>query len=276
MIDRIKKMFVLGFNQLQDPYYQGIAAQVAFFLMLSIVPTLVLLSQLLSFFHLSIDSIGEYLDIEITPDIITSLQSLLKFESQTSTNIVLFIAAIWAASRLQFVLMRVANYTISEGRDLGTFWKDRGRSMVTMILTILTMVLIILILVYGQLVFQFLANRLLIKDVFDAAWRYLRWPIAGGLYLLLISFNYYVLPHSRSKIKDLMPGSIFCAIGMLLVTMLYSAYTSYAVSNNIIYGSMASIAALMFWFYFISWVIILGIFFNKVWSDTKVINDEKA
>lgn len=269
MIGRIKNMMILGFKQFQDPYYQGIAAQVAFFFMLSIVPTLVLLSQLLGFMNISLTSIGEYLDVEITPEILTSLNAYLKFESQTSTNIVLLIAAVWAASRLQFILMRVANYTLSEGKDLGTFWKDRGRSMITMCLTVLTMVIIILVLVYGQLVVGFLVNMFSIKGVFDTVWNYLRWPIAFGLYLVLVSFNYYVLPHNRGKIKDIMPGSIFCAVGMLLVTMLYSAYTSYAVSNNILYGSMSSIAALMFWFYFISWVMILGIFVNKVWSDTR-------
>ena len=265
-------MFVLGFKQMQDPYYQGIAAQVAFFFLLSIVPTLILLSQLLGVLHISVDSISgflaQYFDIEMT-DTLTLLSSHFKLERQTSTNILLVIAAIWAASRLQFVLMRVANYTLTEGRDVGTFWKDRGRSLITMFLTVITMVLMVVVFVYGQLVIEFLADKLMIGKSFDKVWTYLRWPTAGGLYLLLVIFNYYVLPHNRGKVRDVMPGSIFCAVGMLLVTMAYSYYTTHAVSNNIIYGSMASFAALMFWFYFISWVMILGIFFNKVWTDTR-------
>ena len=262
-------MITLGFKQLQDPYYQGIAAQVAFFFMLSIVPTMILLSQMLGILNLSPTVIKEYFDIEIPSETINLIKNLFRFEAQTSTNIFLVIAAIWAASRLQYILMRVANYILTEGRDPGTFIRDRARSLVTMILTIVTMVLIVVVFVYGQLVFRFLADRFLIRSVFETIWTYLRWPIAGGLYLLLISFNYYVLPHNRSRIRDVLPGSIFCAVGMLLVTMLYSYYTSHAVNNNILYGSMASFAALMFWFYFISWVMILGIFFNKVWSDTR-------
>ena len=40
---RVKRMIILGIYQFQDPYYQGVAAQLAFFLFLSILPTLILL-----------------------------------------------------------------------------------------------------------------------------------------------------------------------------------------------------------------------------------------
>ena len=39
---RVKEMIILGIYQFQDPYYQGVAAQLAFFLFLSILPILIL------------------------------------------------------------------------------------------------------------------------------------------------------------------------------------------------------------------------------------------
>ena len=36
IVIRVKKMIVLGIQQFQDPYYQGVAAQLAFFMFLSI------------------------------------------------------------------------------------------------------------------------------------------------------------------------------------------------------------------------------------------------
>ena len=49
-------MFILGFKQLQDPYYQGFAAQIAFYLLLSIVPIILLVTQILGVFDISIAS----------------------------------------------------------------------------------------------------------------------------------------------------------------------------------------------------------------------------
>ena len=50
-------MFILGFKQLQDPYYQGFAAQIAFYLLLSMVPIVLLITQILgavSYTHLTL------------------------------------------------------------------------------------------------------------------------------------------------------------------------------------------------------------------------------
>ena len=88
------------------------------------------------------------------------------------------------------------------------------------------------------------------------------------LYLFMVSLNYYILPRERLKYRQILPGSIFGALGMFIMTMVYSAYVSHAVNYDLIYGSLASIVALMFWFYLISWALSLGVVFNKLWRET--------
>ena len=85
----------------------------------------------------------------------------------------------------------------------------------------------------------------------------------------MVSYNYYVLPNEKLSFREIVPGSIFGAIGMLVVTIVYSNYADYTVNYDIIYGSLANIAALLMWFYFLAWVLCLGILFNKVWRDTR-------
>ena len=52
---RLAALFASGYKQLNDPYYQGFAAQVAFYLLLSVIPTIILLSQILGVFSISIE-----------------------------------------------------------------------------------------------------------------------------------------------------------------------------------------------------------------------------
>ena len=52
--NRTKEIFAMIIQQFQDPFYQGVAAQIAFSLFLSIIPIIILLSQLLGLFSLSL------------------------------------------------------------------------------------------------------------------------------------------------------------------------------------------------------------------------------
>ncbi len=269
MIARLKKTFSLAFKQSQEAYYQGLSAQLAFFFVLSIVPTMILFYQLLGLFNIPVDSLKSWLESGLSGDATAMIAYVLDIKApEASANIVFILTAVWAASRIQFALMRVTKYTHSNGDDIGNFWKDRLKSMGTIILTIVAIVGLIVLLVYGEVVVKFLASKLLISRTFDKVWSMLRWPVAGGVYFLVVSFNYYVLKAKGRRYKDIIIGSIFASVGMLLVTILYSAYTSRVVNNNLLYGSMASIAGLMFWFYFISMVLVIGILLNKAWLDT--------
>lgn len=82
------------------------------------------------------------------------------------------------------------------------------------------------------------------------------------LYFLMVSFNYYILPLERVKFRRILPGSILASVGMLIVTGGFSVYIENIANYDIVYGSLASIVALLFWFYLLSWTLGLGIIFN--------------
>ena len=53
----------------------------------------------------------------------------------------------------------------------------------------------------------------------------------------------------------------------MIVTVAYSVYSDKIAHYNILYGTFANIVALMLWFYLISWVLCIGMMFNKAWDD---------
>jgi len=269
MKQRLIKMTLLGIRQFNDPYYQGFAAQISFFFMLSLVPTIIVLSQLLGILDVSLDFMDDMVNKYIAPDMAVMIKSLLDYKPATTMNILMIFVALWAASRAQFSLMRIANYTYSNGRTTGGFWKERFRSMKTMALTLFTFAFVIIIFVYGEMILHVLFGMIIKGTMLDMLWKYLRWPVAGILYFLMVFYNYYVLPLDKLSYKEIIPGSIFGSVGMLVVTVFYSIYANYIATYDIIYGSLATIAALMFWFYFLSWALCLGILVNKVWKDTE-------
>ncbi|MDY2959943.1 MAG: YihY/virulence factor BrkB family protein [Hornefia sp.] len=267
---RFRKMVLLGIKQFGDPYYQGFAAQIAFYIMLSVVPTIVVMTQLLGVLNIStMEFISSWIDSYITPEMGRIIKGLLRNSSSVSNNIILILLAIWSASRAQFSLMRIANYTYSGSRFTGNFWTERIRSLRTMAMTIITISFVLVVLIYGKTLLYTVVGGLVESYTVTLVWTYARWPVAALLYFLLVLYNYFVMPVEKIKVKDLLPGTLFGALGLVIVTFFYSAYTEHIVNYNIIYGSLSSIVALLFWFYFLSWVLVLGIIINKVYRDTK-------
>ncbi len=270
VVIRIKKMVVMMLDQFSDPFYQGVAAQIAFSLFLSIVPIFILLSQLLGLFSLPVDELREWIEANVTMEGADMLLSMLEYKPSGANNIFLAMIALWSSSRAQFAMMRVTNYTLTDGKMLGKgYVRDRLRSVRTILITIFTIVFSLIVLVYGEILLNLVFGAVVGEEVSEITWNLLRWPFALALYFLMISYNYYIMPTQRVPFRDIVPGSIFSAVGFLAVTYFYSRYTSISANYNILYGSFSNIVVLLFWFWFLAWVMCLGISFNRVWWATR-------
>lgn len=271
---RIIQMIVLSIKQIRDPYYHGFAAQLAFYFLMSIVPTIIVLSQLLGIFSISLGTLGDLIERYVAEDVANVVLKLFDYQSTGAMNFVFVAITLWAASRAEFALMRIANYTLTGGKSTGNgYLRERIRAFKTMALTLFTLAFGLIILVYGELIIELVAATLIttigINYQVDVFWLVLRWPVTMALYFLMVSYSYYILPSEKLKFRQIMPGSIFASVGMLVVTVVYKIYAEYMSNYDILYGSMAAIVAVMMWFYFLAWALVLGVLCNKVWSDTK-------
>lgn len=269
---RILKMFILGFKQLQDPYYQGFAAQVSFYLLLSIVPIFLLMTQLLGVFDISMESALKLVEVYTGKEVSRMLIQLFEFRSAGFGSIVFVIIALWAGSRASFALMRITNYTLTGGQSTGkNYFVERFRAVKTIVITIVTIAFSLIILAYGKLILEIVLSVFDLDSAkyVDSIWMWLRWVLGFVLYFLMVSYNYYILPTEKLPFRKMLPGSLFSSIGMLLVTVCYSKYANSLADYDILYGALSSIVAILFWFYLLIWVLFLGVLFIKVLDDTE-------
>ena len=264
-------MFIMGFRQLQDPYYQGFAAQISFYLMLSIVPIFILISQILGFFNISMETAVQLFNEYTGKQVKGMMSGLFKFSSLGFGNVVYLLIALWAGSRASFALTRIANYTLTEGDSTGrNYFIERFRAIKTLFITIVTIVFSIVILCYGRLIIMGVVSifSLDAEKYVDSAWLMVRWPLGFFLFFIMISYNLYILPTEKKPFRTVIPGALFAALGMLAVTVIYSFYTTSLAKYDIVYGALSSVVALLIWFLLLSWVLCLGVLFIKVWDDT--------
>ena len=273
---RVRNIFILAYTKLRDPYYQGAAAEMAFYLLLSIIPLFILLSQLLGLFSISLGSIRDWLDVESMLHVegADMILSMLDYSPSGVNSIFLALTAAWAASRAQFSMMRITNYTLTDGHSTGQgYLRDRLRSLKTVIITVFTIAFALIILVYGEIILKLVFGIVAGTEIGEMTWVLIRWPVAALLYFLMVSYNYYVLPTHRIPFGSVVPGSIFASVGMMVVTVFYSVYSNVSSNYDLLYGSFSNFVVLMFWFYLLAWVQFLGVVLNKVWWESRLLLD---
>ncbi len=266
---RFKKILEIGILQYKDPYYQEFAAQMAFYLLMSIVPIVGLTINALGFFNITQDiiesMIGKYLD----PGMAEYVKLFVSEAPSIGLNIALIAIAIWSASKAQFCMSRISIYTMTGGKTTGGYITERVRALFTILIFIIGILFSLIVLVYGQSIVEVIVS-VRFPDA-DAAtmWLVIRWPIAICLYFLLIAVNYFLICSQWVKFRDVIPGAIFASLGFLVVSYFYSLYIRYLSNQSLLYGSFATVVGLMLWFWLISWVIWIGMLLNKCLLDTR-------
>lgn len=260
---RIRKIGFHLWRQFDDPYYAGFAAQIAYFFFMSSIPLLIVLTQVLGIFDISMDYIRYWLSQHLSTQVSSFIKTLLSASSSAAvTNFFMMLLALWSASALAFSLSRLTTYTLSYGRYRFNFITERLKSIPIAMLSILVIALAVIVYIYGEGI----ANRIFHNQYLVFLIGELKTPILTLLFFIVILANYYLLPRIRVPMRAVLPGAVVATAGIMLVTWIYSIYTESAVNHNLLYGAFSSIVAMMLWFYMISWVLCIGMMFNKSWD----------
>ena len=307
--ERAKEILKLTVKKVFDPFYAGGAAEVGYFLLLSLVPASILLAQLTNVFTLSMDAIKGILTEYLPDNVVNVVLPLLNYRASGTFGVFLLILALWAGSRALFSLMRISNYAYKSQRKhrnpVLSYLRERARALFTIVAILVTLIFALYILIFGEvlvkLVFSYVNDFLGGTYSFSRLWYTVRWVIAFLLYLFTVLAIYYTLPTKnpeisrmfvkgfwrtmwniitgwwkscRETIDMIMPGSVFASVGMLIATWFYSLYMKYISTMshnfNILYGGLSSVVMLLIWFYVIAFVLILGIQFNASLLENKI------
>ncbi|MDD6096086.1 MAG: YihY/virulence factor BrkB family protein [Firmicutes bacterium] len=261
--ERLKNMVFHVWRQFDDQYYQGIAAQIAYFFLMASVPSLVVLSQLLGVFDVSLDFIRTWIESHLDSHMSSMVLGLFDASNVGVTNVLLIALALWAASSLECSLARLTSYTISEGRYRFNFMVERFLAIPTALLAIVAIAFSLVIYVYGEnFLYRAFGNNEFLAWIIQ-----MKSVLLMSLFFVMILVNYYILPRIRVPLKSLIPGAVVATFGITIATWVYSMYIERASNYNLLYGSFANIIAMMLWFYIISFVICIGMMFNKAWDD---------
>lgn len=234
----------------------------AFFLVLSLIPTITLVGVVCNIFGISSIDIINFFSSIIPKGVIEVIEPFIESQSKGSMVIYLIIGFM-LVSNGAFAIILTSN-TLYEIKD-SNYLKGRIKALFLTILLMFLFVFILLVLAFGNIIVKFVLSFKIFTNISNVIYHifvYLKWPIAFLIVYIILKLIYTITPDKNISSKTVTKGSIFTTVGWLIVTAIYSYYANNMAHYDLFYGSLSNIIILMMWIYIVAYIFVIGIAIN--------------
>jgi YihY family inner membrane protein len=173
------------------------------------------------------------------------------------------VGTVWITATGVSALMQAMNhaYDVEETRPV---WQ---RSLIAVTAALLAGPLLLgvfVLLMYGDFLGQQLAAALGLADVYGLTVRVGRWPVLLGTLLLVTAAVYRAAPNLSLRWSWVAPGALAFTAGWVGLTAVFSFYVDTFRAYGATYGTLASVAILLVWFYLSAVLLLLGAELNAL------------
>jgi len=253
----------------------GLAAETAFFAVLSLFPALLVVAAVLGQLSAIIgkdnagrveQSVLDFLDTVLTDQAsgaVATVRGL--FDSSPNTLTLASLLAVISLSTAFSTLINTVNITYDVPETRG-WWRRRWLGLLLGVGTVLTGALAVTLLVVGPLFggAADIVSSIGLTQEYDFLWRYVRWPVAFLALVLWATTMDYLAPARRSRWRHNLPGGLLTALLWLAASYGLNLYLSLVVAASPIFGALGGGLILMIWFYLLCVALLSGAELNAI------------
>ncbi len=261
------------------------SAAMAYYMLLSIIPIVMLVSNILPLLPIPIDVIFNALEAILPENITEVLFPILRNYLGNFNGGALSVGLIilfWPASQMFSSIQRSLNVLYGAPVRRNVIF-ERFFAIVIAMASILIVFAVSIVFIFGEQVLRLVGEFFslnLSTAIIDLS--FVKWGLLFGTVFLLMSFMYFAIPNVKWSFLYALPGGLFTTIGFVLISQLFSIYIHYAGRNLTANDAFGTLIVFMIWLYFIANVMILGGVLNVIVyrfrhpkKDTEGVTDEK-
>ncbi len=254
--NRFKKYIDAIWEIIKKPEMAILPGQLAFFILLSMVPIVTLASYIAGLFEIKVDSVLNMLGF--IPGAVELLVPTFKGGLGIGF-IIIFIWMFYIATNGCNTIILISNqiYGITQSNWL----KRRIKAIFMTVMIVLLIMFMLIFPVFSTNLIDMLKEipgYELIVSVYKIIYPIFTVVI---IYIFLRVFYNFAPDRVRDK-TNIGTGALVTSIGWYFITMFYNYTSNNMVTYNLLYSSLSNIALLMVWLYFISYMFVLGLALN--------------
>ena len=250
----------------------ALASQLAYYLVLSFFPFLIFLMTLIGFIRpdplMVLEGTSSILPISVYQLTESTIKEVITSQNTGLLGISILLT-IWTASSGFRAVIKGINkaYHIKDKRS---YIKRSIISFISTIILALTIISTLVLLVFGNIIGEYLNSVLPFHNVIIVLWDILRYVVIVIVLVLVFAAIYRYTPSKKLKWKEVLPGAIVSTFGWLILSMGFSFYINNFSNYSRLYGSLAAVFILMIWLFLTSMVFMFGVELNSVLFLTKI------
>lgn len=273
-------------REIRDDRATGLAAEIAFYAVLSIFPWLLLITAVLGSLDVLIGSdlaerskevVVDFLSRILTQEGAGAVEAVRAvFEDERAGLLsVSAVIAVWASARGFAATMIALNlaFDTNERRS----WIDvRLRAVALSVVSVLVGSVLLVAFVVGPLLGggRAVAGAIGAGSQFTSVWEWARWPLGLVVVILSASMVYAVGPSDSPRWRENIPGAVLAATFWLLASIAFGIYLRVAASGNLVYGLLGGGLVLLVWLYVLAFGLILGAEVNALLAHRKPLRPQ--
>jgi len=272
-MEKARDFIIKLFKLLMIPEMRILPGQLAFFLMMTIIPLVALIATIAAALSISTETIRVAISASVPSEIAGIVNSIIGGNGINFNIIVFYFSAFLLASNGPYSMINTSNeiYKVKSKNPLAR----RVKAVVMTFILVGLFLFLIAVPVFGSTLFDIIKHItgnqttvLIIQKILSI----LKYP----LILLILFFNidliYIISPDKEMPPKTTTKGALFTSLGWILSTEIFAFYVEKFARYDIFYGSISNILVLLLWVYLLAYIFVLGMVINA--SNYRINQEE--
>lgn len=249
---------------IKKPEMSILPGQLAYFLVLALVPTVSLVLFGAGFFNLPTEALSEFLTDSFSESFATLILSANAGTATSNISAIVVVLVGYVVASKGAASIIVTSNTIYGIKNEG-FIHRYLKSFIMIIILIFLLIVMLVIPMFGDTIINLYEstsnNDSLINNI-TLLFTVLQGPILWFMLFLFIKLIYTMAPDKKINTKYVNYGAVFTTVSWLVVTGVYSVYLSEIANYTALYGNLANLIILLLWFYLLSYCFTIGLALN--------------
>lgn len=265
-ISKRMKQFNVILKNSGDDHISEYSAQCSYYTILSFIPFVILLITLIQYTNIEqqtlFDVISKIIPSSMNEFVIGIVREV--YSKSIGTISISIIFTLWSAGKGLFALTKGLHsvYNTDEDKEKSVLYLRIMALVETIVFIVLIMIGMVL-LVFGNSLKSIMQQHFGALENFNAFSQFV--TEIGFIFatFVVFLFLYRFMPNHKVTFKSQIPGAIFGAIALNVISFVFSKYLDIFKGFSITYGSLTTLMLIMMWTYSCFYSLFLGAELNK-------------